>query len=345
MPEKTIREIAEHINGEVVGDNKAVIRGVSGIKIAKEGDITFLANTKYAPLMEKTAASCIIVSQDLSYDGKIPIIKTENPSMAFSKAISFLNPDKTKRPKGIHPSAVVGEKIRFGQDVSLGAHVTIEDGVQIGDETAIYPGVYIGTNARIGKDCTIHPNVTIRENVTIGDRVIVHSGTVIGSDGFGYMEVEGVQNKIPQIGIVEIEDDVEIGACAAIDRARFDKTIIRRGTKIDNLVHIAHNVEIGADSLILAQCAIAGSTKLGKGVILAGQSGIVGHIEIGDKVIIGSQSGVTKDVPAGEIMLGSPAKPISLWKRINASMQRLPKLFAKIKDLENRIENIEKQKR
>jgi len=333
---KTLREIAKIIDGEVLGDDGVVITGICGIKEAKEGDLTFVANPKYLPLMDNTKASAIIVSKDIDSAPK-PIIKTENPSLAFVKMVSLLAPNEIPHPKGIDAKATIGKNVTLGKNVAIEAYAFIADNAQIGDNTIIYSGVYIGAHTKIGANCLVYPRVTIRERITIGNRVIIHSGTVIGSDGFGFATVKGVHHKIPQIGTVIIEDDVEIGANVTIDRARFGRTLIARGTKIDNLVQIAHNVEIGENSIIVAQSGISGSTMVGKGVIMAGQSGIVGHINIGDNAIIAAKSGVAKSIPANAIVFGYPAKPIEKTKRINACLQRLPKLFKVVSEIERKL--------
>lgn len=340
---KTLREIAEFIKGKLQGDPDTLIFGVSGIKEAKEGEITFLANPKYITYLDKTHASAVIVPYDIESINK-PVICVENPSLAFAKVISLFVSSTGKHPQGIHPTAVVGKNVKLGKDVCIGAYVVIEDEAEIGDRTVIYPCCYIGYQTKIGKDTLIYSNVSIRERITIGDRVIIHSGTVIGSDGFGFATVEGVHHKIPQIGTVEIGDDVEIGANVTIDRARFDKTVIGKGTKIDNLVHIAHNVIIGENCIIVAQVGISGSTTIGKNVTLAGQVGIVGHISIGDNSIVMAQSGVTKSFPQNSILWGSPAKSADLAKRINACVQNLPRLYKKVSELEKRLMQLEGKK-
>ena len=336
---KTLKEIAELIDGEVVGNGSTVITGVSGIKEAHEGDITFVANPKYFPLIEKTGASAIITSRDVKTAPK-PIIRTDNPSLAFAKLISFTEPGELKHPKGVHPSAILGKDVSVGRDVAIGPYVVVEDNVSIGDKTIIYAGCFVGHHTRIGSDTLIYANVSIRERITIGNRVIIHSGTVIGSDGFGFAAIEGLHHKIPQVGTVEIGDDVEIGANVTIDRARFEKTIIGSGTKIDNLVQIAHNVVIGNNSIIVAQVGISGSTTVGNNVILAGQVGLVGHISIGDNAVVMAQSGVSKSIPAGTMVWGYPAKPASLAKRVNACVQNLPRLYKTLEELKKKIEKI-----
>jgi UDP-3-O-[3-hydroxymyristoyl] glucosamine N-acyltransferase len=337
---KTLKEIARLINGEVIGDEKIVITGVAGIKEASYGDITFLANPKYLTYLDKTAASAIITSRDVEACSK-PIIRTDNPSLAFTKVVSFIFPQEIKHFKGINRSAILGKNVKLGKDVAVGAYVVIEDDVSIGDKTIIYPGCYVGHHSRIGSDGLIYPNVTIREHISIGSRVIIHSGTVIGADGFGYVTVEGKHHKIPQIGTVVIGDDVEIGAGVTIDRARFDKTVIGKGTKIDNLVQIAHNVIIGENCLIVAQVGISGSTAIGNNVTLAGQVGVVGHITIGDNSIVMARSGVSKSLPADSTVWGVPAKPQDVAKKISACVQNLPKMHETIKELKKRIEELE----
>lgn len=334
--QKTLKEIAQLIDGTVVGDERIVINGVCGIKEAKEGDITFVANPKYLPLMKHTSASAIITSHDIKKAPK-PLILTDNPSLAFAKLLTLIAPNEATHFKGIHPTAIIGENVKLGKDVAIQPYVVIEDNVEIGDRTVFYSGVFVGHHSKIGKDTIVYPHVSIRERVIIGDRVIVHSGTVIGSDGFGFATVKGVHHKIPQIGTVIIEDDVEIGANVTIDRARFDKTWIKHGTKIDNLVQIAHNVVIGENSIIVAQTGISGSTTIGKNVTLAGQAGIIGHIDIGDNAVIAAQAGVTKSVPANTCVSGYPAKPHDKAKRINACVQKLPDLYKLVNELEAKV--------
>jgi len=337
--QKTLKEVASIIDGEIIGDENIIVTGICGIKEAKEGDLTFIANSRYLPLMGQTRASAIITSMDVKTAPKA-IIRTENPSMAFAKMVSLLAPNDVRRPKGIHPTAIIGDKVKIGKNVAIDPYVVLEDNVEIKDNTVLYAGVYIGHHTKVGRDCIIYPYVIIRESVTIGNKVVIHGGTVIGSDGFGFSTVQGVHHRIPQIGTVIIEDDVEIGANVTIDRARFDKTIIKKGTKIDNLVQIAHNVSIGENSIIVAQSGISGSTNIGKNVTVAGQAGIIGHISIGDNVVVAAQSGVTKSIPSNTCVSGYPAKPHILAKKIHAFTQNLPELFKKVKQLEEEIERL-----
>ncbi len=337
---KSLKEIAQLIDGTVIGDQNTQIRGVCGIKEAKEGDITFVANPKYISLIEHTNASAIITSLEIKKASK-PLILTENPSLAFGKLLSLIAPNECTHFKGVHPTAVIGEHVKLGKDVAIQPYVVIEDYVEIGDRTVLYSGVFIGHHTRIGHDTVIYPHVSIRERGELGSRVIIHSGTVIGSDGFGFATLKGLHHKIPQIGIVIIEDDVEIGANVTIDRARFEKTLIKHGTKIDNLVQIAHNVVIGENSIVVAQTGISGSTTIGKNVVLAGQSGIIGHIDIGDNAVIAAQAGVTKSVAQNTCVSGYPAKPHKKAKRINACVQKLPDLYKLVNKLEEKIAALE----
>lgn len=339
--QKTLKEIAGLIGGKLAGDEAITIKGVAGIKEAQEGEITFVANPKYFSLIHTTCASAIIAPEDLG-DCSLPVIRVENPSLAFAKVVSFFAQSVLTHPKGIHPSAILGKGVLLGKDVAIGPYAVIDEEACIGDEAIIYPGCFVGRYAKIGSHSLIYANVSIRERVTIGSRVIIHSGAVIGSDGFGFVTIEdGSRQKIPQTGTVEIGDDVEIGANVAIDRARFEKTVIGKGTKIDNLVQIAHNVIVGDNSIIVAQAGISGSTVIGRGVTIAGQAGLAGHISVGESAVIAAQAGVTKSVPANTIVSGYPAKPHETAKRINACVQNLPKLYEEVKRLNKKIEELE----
>lgn len=334
---KSLKEIASLIGGELIGDENLNIASVNGIREAQDGEITFLANPLYKPLLDTTKASCVITSKDVE-SSKKTIIRVDDPSMAFTKVISMFSINTIQSlARGVDEKAVIGKDVKIGKDVSIAAYVVIEDGVEIEEGVSLYPHVYIGNNTKIAKFSQVYPNVTIRENSIIGSNVTIHSNSVIGSDGFGYVQIDGVHKKIPQTGIVVIEDDVEIGSNVSIDRARFGKTLIGKGTKIDNLVQIAHNVEIGENSIIVSQAGISGSSRLGKNVIIAGQAGIVGHVELGDNVIVAAQAGVSKSVDKDTILLGSPANPISEQKRIFACLHKLPELFKMVKELKNKL--------
>ncbi len=337
---KTLKEIAEFIGGEIVGDADTVISGVAGIEEATAGDITFLANPKYASYLEKTGASAVITSRDVEFRVK-PVIKTDNPSLAFTKVVTFIQAAREEHFKGIHKSAVIGKNVSLGRNLAIGAFVVIEDGCSVGDNAVIYPNCYLGRKTSVGKKVLIYPNVSIREDCSIGDRVIIHSGSVIGADGFGYVTVDGIHQKIPQVGNVVLEDDVEIGANVTIDRARFDKTVIGQGTKIDNQVQIAHNVRIGKNCLIVAQVGISGSVTIGNNVILAGKAGVAGHITIGDNCVVMGGAGVTKSLPEGSVVWGIPARPADEAKRAAIYVMNLPKLFDSIKEIKKKITELE----
>ena len=331
-----LHEIAKLVGGELVGDRTLVITGVAGIKEAEKGDITFLANVKYLPFLAQTQASAVITASETPAGDKA-VIRTANPSLAFAKIAAYFMPPDEGRDPGVHPTAVIGKNVHLGEAVSVGAHAVLEEGAVIGDRSYIGAGCYVGRNAQIGHDVRLYPHVTLRERVKIGHRVIIHSNSVIGSDGFGYETVAGKHVKIPQVGSVEIEDEAEIGSCVCIDRGRFKNTRIGRGTKIDNLVQIAHNVVLGQDCLIVSQAGISGSTELGDRVVVAGQAGIVGHVTLGEDVIVGARSGVSKSVPAKTVVLGEPARPIQEQKRLFALIARLPEFFKDLSELKKKM--------
>jgi len=331
----TVEELAALVGGRVVGGAADVrITGAASVSEALEGDITFFGNAKYLPALRTSRATCALVPEGFGESILAIQIQVSNPSLAFAKVVERFAPAPIVFEPGIHPSAVVAPSVQLGSGVSIQAHAVIEPGAVIGEGTFIGANAYIGHETRVGAGCHIHPNASIRERCVLGNRVIVHCGAVIGSDGFGFEMVEGRYVKIPQIGIVQIDDDVEIGANATIDRARFGRTWIGEGTKIDNLVQIAHNVVIGKQSVLCAQVGISGSSRLGNYVTLAGQVGIVGHLEIGDQAVVAAQSGVSRNIPAKQVWLGSPAIPIQEQKTSLAHISRLPKLIERVKRLE-----------
>ena len=339
----SLADIARLVDGELIGDGNVEISGCSGIMEAKAGEITFLGHPKYLPQAEATRASAMIIPRQMSMPGK-SVIRADNPSLAFTQVLNrFIEHLPDCHPKGIASTAVIAPDVHLGKSVAVGAYTIIESGVVIGDGSVIYGHCYIGHGARIGARSLVYPQVVVREEVSIGSRVIIHSGTVIGCDGYGYATLDGKHVKIPQMGTVIVEDDVEIGANVTIDRARFDKTVIGEGTKIDNLVQIAHNVIIGKHCLIVAQVGISGSARVGNHAILAGQVGVAGHLTIGDGAVVAAQSGVSKTIKAGEHVFGSPAKPIKEAFRANAYIGRLEHYAAAIKDLKKRIEELEKR--
>jgi UDP-3-O-[3-hydroxymyristoyl] glucosamine N-acyltransferase len=333
-----LSEIAHAVSGDLQGDGDLEITGVAGIREAREGELTFLASPRYAEFLADTRASAILLARNgLKAPAGKAVVFCDNPYIAFLKAIRQFEPER-RAPEGIDPTAVLGRNVRIGAGASIGARAIIEDGVVLGDRAVVRAGVFIGAGSNVGDDAFLHPNVTIRERVTLGRRVIVHCGTVIGSDGFGFVWDGERHLKIPQIGTVEIGDDVEIGANCAIDRGTAGATRIGRGTKIDNLVHVAHNVEVGEDALLVAQVGISGSTRIGARVTLAGQVGVVGHITIGDNAVVGAQSGVTKSIPAGERWSGYPARPHAENLRAQAAIARLASLAERIRALEARLD-------
>lgn len=329
-------ELARELGGELTGEANLTVTNIRDIEEAGEGDLAFILRKKLESLLEKTKASCCVVPAEIK-KAAIPIIRCKNPNLALKKAIELILPGHIPHPKGIHKQASIAGNVTLGKGVALGAYTCVEEGSRIGDGTIIYAHSYIGPSTEIGKNCIIYPNVTIRENTKVGDRVIIHPGSVIGSDGFGYERTEAGHAKIPQVGNVVIEDDVELGACVTVDRAKIAHTRIGMGTKIDNLVQIAHNVTIGKNCIIVSQCGISGSVKIGNNVMMGGQAGLVDHIEIGDNVMIGAQAGVMKSVPANTIVWGSPARPIKKQKMIYALRDKLPEIYERLKAIEKKL--------
>ena len=336
-----IREIASLINGTVYGDSNLDIHNVAKIEDAQTGDLTFLYLPSFEKYFATTKASAIIVKTGFSKSrNDITYIEVESPEKSFFTILKkYFTPDFPLN--GIDPTAFIHPTAKLADNVAIGKNVVISSGCKIGANTKIFHNTVISENVSVGNDCLIHANVSIRENCVIGSRVIIHSGTVVGSDGFGYTPNDkGEYEKIPQIGNVVIEDDVELGSNVSIDRAAMGSTIIKRGCKIDNLVQIAHNVILGEDTVISAQTGISGSTKIGKHCILAGQSGLVGHIEIGDNVVITAQSGVSKSILKPGYYLGSPAREMKIAQKINAHIHSLPEYAKKISELESELKKL-----
>lgn len=334
-----VKEFAELVDGEIIGDPYVQITGVSGIKEAKEGDITFIASSKYHRHLAHSKASCIIVKEVIS-NISITQIKVRNPHYGFAKAIESFFP-RTIHPSGVSREAFVAEEALIMDNVSIYAFAFVSKGAVIGNNSVIMPGGFIGENTKIGRDCLIYPNVTIREGITIGDRVIIHSGTVIGSDGYGYVFEKGEHYKIPQVGGVIIEDDVEIGSNVSIDRATIGNTMIKKGTKIDNLSQIAHNVTIGENVLVISQVGIAGSSVVGDFSVLGGQAGVADHINIEPGTMIAGGSGVIKGHLKKGVYSGYPAIPHAKWLKAQALFSRLPDMNKKIRELEEKILRLE----
>ncbi len=336
-----LTEIADRLKGKIIGDRSLLIKGLSGIDEAKSGEITFVSHAKYEKKAATTKASVLIVHKALDGVQKTFLV-VKNPYLAFAELLAFFYPPG-ERKEGIDPRANVEAGVSIGRTVLIGPSATIEKGAIIEDEVQIGAGVFVGKGSLLGKGSIIYPNVTIREGVRIGQRVIIHSGTVVGSDGFGFICDQGKYKKIPQVGGVIIEDDVEIGANVTIDRATIGNTLIGRGTKIDNLVQVGHNVTIGSDTVLVSQVGLSGSVQIGSGVTLAGQVGVSGHLSIGDHVTVGGKSGVTKDIPSGQRVSGFPPVSHREWLKSQAAFHHLPGLRRQLIDLVGKIEHLERE--
>jgi UDP-3-O-[3-hydroxymyristoyl] glucosamine N-acyltransferase len=323
--------------GELLGDPSHQITGAASLAEAMAGEITFFSNPRYLGLLRKSHASAAFVPLDFAEQIAAHQIRVANPTKAFEQVALKFAPRPIKFSAGIHPSAVIASDVKLGKQVSIQPYAVIEAGAVIGDHTVIGANGYIGHESVIGEHCLIYPQVTIRERSRIGSRVIIHSGVVIGADGFGFEPREGKHEKVPQIGFVQVDDDVEIGANTTVDRARFGRTWIQEGVKIDNLVQVAHNVVIGKHSVVAAQTGIAGSVRIGDNVMIGGQVGIIGHIEIGDNTMIGAQSGISKNIDGGT-WWATPAVPVAEAKEHLAWVRRLGKLFDRVKKIEQRLQ-------
>jgi UDP-3-O-[3-hydroxymyristoyl] glucosamine N-acyltransferase len=336
---KKLKELAAWVGGTVIGDGDVDISGGAAIEEAQPGEITFISNPKYLSMLSSTKASAVIVSPNVTQGDK-PLLSIANPYLAFAKILSLYT-QKAYQPKGIAPQASISPTARVGKEVTIYPFVCVGDRCSIGDRVTLYSGVSVGEDSSIGDESVLHAHVSIYPGTIIGKRVILHSGVVVGSDGFGYVK-DGKKNvKIPQVGHVEIEDDVEIGANTTVDRAALGKTVIHRGVKIDNLVQVAHNVVIGEDSIIVAQVGISGSTKIGSNVTLAGQAGLTGHITVGDNVMVGAQSGVMNDLPPNSAYTGSPAIPHREQLRVASATLKLPEMRKTLKEIDARLKRIE----
>lgn len=319
----TLKELAEVIGAELAGDGNVAITGVGTLEDAQPGQVTFLANPKYLKQLETTSASAVIVAPSVKID-RLPLLKAKDPYYAFALAVRHLHGPRKHPFAGIHPRA------------------TVDASASIGEGTIIYPGAYVGPRARVGRDCVLFANVVVYDDCVIGDRVTVHANTSIGPDGFGYATNGGIHHKIPQIGNVVIEDDVEIGSNCSIDRAALGSTVIGKGSKLNDLIAIGHNTKMGPHCLIVSQVGIAGSSTIGHHVTLAGQVGVAGHIEVGDNVTVGAQAGVTNSVPEQSVLLGSPAMPIRQARRVAAVFVQLPELQERVKKVEQAVEELSK---
>ncbi|MBI5206575.1 MAG: UDP-3-O-(3-hydroxymyristoyl)glucosamine N-acyltransferase [Candidatus Firestonebacteria bacterium] len=334
----TVGDLAKHVDGKIIGDENESIKSIASLENAKKGDITFAVEKEKA---RRSKASCVILKETLPETGFSQII-VDNPYLAFIKILKLVeNEFRIKPENGIHPLAVISKNVEIEEDVSIGAFTYIGENTKIKKGTIIYSSVYIGENVSIGSNAIIYPNVSIRENIVIGNNVIIHCGSVVGSDGYAYKLIQGKHIKIPQVGKVIIEDDVEIGANVAIDRATVDVTYIGKGTKIDNLVHIGHNVIIGENVLITAQVGIAGSCKIENYAVLAGQAGVKDHVNIGEGAIIGAQAGIIGDIPPGVKVWGTPARDLKDVLKSEAYLKKLPDVIKRLKILEEKLGKLE----
>ncbi len=340
MP-KTVEEIAVFIGGRVVGDSTLSITGVANLANACPGDIAFIQSDRQIKEALASSAGCLIVPRTVILKGR-SVIQVDPPKLAFAKVISIFHPPKRPVP-GIHPSVIIAEGVTLGEGVSIGPYAVLEARVRVRRGSIVAAGVYIREDCEIGEECILHPNVTLYPNVKLGARVVVHAGTVLGSDGFGYVNVDGVYHKFPQIGRLIIEDDVEIGSNVSIDRGTLDATIIKRGTKIDNLTQIAHNVFIGEHCVLAAQVGVAGSSRIEKRAVIGGQVGIADHVSVSEGAIVGAQAGIPtgKRIHPGQFVWGTPARPMSQFKTQYGSLTRLPRLKAQLKELKQRVAQLE----
>lgn len=333
-----LADVAERLGCVLRGDGGVEVSRVAGIDEAGPGDLTFVANPRYLPRLANTQASAVIVSPEV--ETALPSLLTREPYVVFARAVALLHPQQRPAP-GIHPSAVVDPTARLAEDVYVGPLAVVGPRVHVGPRSVLHPQVVLYPDVVVGEDCLLHSSVQVREGCRLGNRVVIHNGTVIGADGFGFArDGEGHYQKIPQVGIVVIEDDVEIGALSAVDRAALAETRIGRGVKIDNLVQIAHSVSIGEHSVLAAQVGIAGSTKLGKGVTLAGQVGVAGHLTLGDGVIATAQTGIPGSVAPGNVVSGTPAIDNRTWLKVSAASQRLPELLKRVRAIERQLEKL-----
>jgi len=335
-PVLTLAEIAARVDSTLQGDGSIQIHSVAPIKAARSGEISFVANKVYEKHIATTSASALVLDPGTPCS-RLPTIRHKNPYLIFARIIDLLYPEKAPLVPGRDATAVIYPDTNIEPSSAIGPLCHIMHGSRIGANCQLVSSVYVGENVTVGDNCIFYPGVRIMNDCRIGSNIIIHPGAVIGSDGFGFAKSDRGLKKIKQVGWVEIEDDVEIGANTTIDRGAIGPTRIGSGTKIDNLVQVAHNVEIGRNCIIVSQVGISGSTKIGDGVVLAGQVGLVGHIEIGDGVQIGAQSGVSKSVAAGKIVFGSPARDIMETKRIEASLVRLPELLKRVKKIEKKL--------
>lgn len=332
MPSFTLAELARRVGGEVVGDGGLVVQGIRALEQAGPEHLSFYHNRRYLEAARASAAGALLVADAAPFAGRTLLVRRE-PYLALAELLELFHPP-VRPPAGVHPSAVVAASARLGEGVSVGPHVTIGENAVIGEGAVLGAGCVVGDGVEVGADTVVHPNVVIEPGCRVGARCILHAGVVIGSDGYGFATVGGVHRKVPQVGIAVIEDDVEMGANCTVDRATLGETRIGRGSKLDNLVHVGHNVQVGEHCLLVAQVGISGSTRLGHHVVMAGQSGAVGHIRIGDGTVVTAKTGVTEDTPAGAMVSGFPSRPHRQWLKAQANLYALEELRQAVKRLE-----------
>ncbi len=337
---KTLKELAEYVGGRVLGDGMLEITGLDNIEGAGQGNLTF-AVEPHIEEAKQTRASAVMLSEDVP-EFPLPSIRVKDPRAAFAKLMELFTP-KLEFPVEVSPKASIGRDVSLGKDVIIMPFAVVDDHAVIGDRAVIYPHVYVGQYTEIGEDTVIYANATVREHCSIGKRCVIHSSAVVGADGFGFTTEKGIHTKVPQVGNVVVEDDVEIGAHVGIDRAAMGSTVIGHGTKIDNLVHIGHNCRIGANCLIVAQTGISGSTIVGDNVTFGGQVGTVGHIKIGGNSVYAARSGIISDMPEGVFCAGFPVQSHTEWLRMQSAMKHLPELRKKVKQLEKKLARKEKE--
>ena len=340
-PSFTLGELAQRLQARLVGREMRVIKGVRPLDAAGSDDLSFLHNPRYAEQARESKAGAVLATDPELLPGR-DVLVTDEPYLALARALELFHPFERPAP-GVHPSATVAEDAILGEGVSIAAHVSVGEGSEVADGTIIGAGSVVGRRARIGRDCYLHPRVVVEDRCAVGDRCILHAGVVLGSDGYGFATVGGEHHKVPQVGIVVLEDDVELGANVCVDRGSLGETRICRGTKVDNLVQIAHNVRVGEHSLLVAQVGISGSTHLGHHVTMAGQSGAAGHLRIGNGVIVGAKGAVFRDVGDGSFVSGIPARPHREWLRGNANLQRLDRLRKRVEELERSLAELSRK--
>jgi len=339
-PLYTLGELAERVQAACVGDAALPIRGAAAFESAGSHDIALAGSTRYLKTLDQCGAGALVVPESFTCEER-NLLRAANPQASFARVMALFH--RPARPEAlIHPTAVVADGVRIGSEAAIAAHVVIGRGAVLGERVILHPNVVLGEGVVLGDDVEVHPNASILAGCRIGSRVVIQSGAVIGSDGFGFAPDGDGYVKIPHMGTVVIEDDVEIGACTAIDRAKFGETRIGRGVKTDNLVHIAHNVTVGDNTVVVAQVGISGSVQIGRHAVLAGQAGVSQHLRIGDGAILGPQCGVAKSVPDGQIVSGSPELPHRTWLRVQRVVPRLPEMKRALDRIEKRLQQLER---